>query len=841
MGRTAAKKKSSYMEHLQHRLWEGLLILILCGSVFLFLSLGTYHRSDPGWSHLINATQVSNAGGRVGAWVADLFLYLFGYLAYLFPLMFCYISWLFYMHKHRYADEDEQRLALPVLMLRTAGFLMVLVSGSALIEIHVSRGLQAMPFESGGMLGNVIGMGMLGIFNNTGATLILFMIFLIGITLFTGLSWLRLMDSVGAWTLYGLQSAYLWLLDREWSFVWRVRELISRDRDEVEEEDEDEDEYEDDDAEYEDDEEEYEEDDDDEEDEDDEEEDDEDYDDGPIIERVEPEISETAKASLASKLMTFAKGKGKRAQSEQEEDEVAAVVDEPVSIDEEITKAMRSPPKFKHSNVIPKLSILDKAPTDTQLRMSVEELEERSEEVEERLADFGVEASVVAVHPGPVVTRYEIDLAAGTKVSKIVNLAKDLARSLSVISVRIVEVIPGKSVIGIELPNDYRETVVLRDILASSAYQKASSPLTIALGKDIAGHPVIADLAKMPHLLVAGTTGSGKSVSLNAMLLSLLYKSTPEELRLILIDPKMLELSIYDGIPHLLTPVVTDMKDAATALRWCVVEMERRYRLMAALGVRNIAGYNEKVKKAKQQGAPLMDPISDADTPDPLQELPYIVVLADEFADMMVVVGKKVETLIARLAQKARAAGVHLIFATQRPSVDVITGLIKANIPTRVAFQVSQKVDSRTILDQQGAEQLLGNGDMLYLPPGSGLPVRVHGAFVSDDEVHRVVASLKEQGEPEYERDILDGSGGTDPTGYTDALSGENDAEQDEYYDQAVEFVAKTRRVSISSIQRRFKIGYNRAARIVEGMEAAGVVSRMEGNGSREVLVPPVE
>lgn len=826
LGRTAAKeKKSNYMEHITHRLWEGGLILILCASVFLLLSLGSYHRGDPGWSHLINATHVQNAGGRVGAWIADLFLYLFGYLAYLFPVMFCYGAWLFYFHKHRYEEDEEQALVLPILMLRTAGFLLVLLSGSALIEIHVASTLQAMPFDTGGMLGDMIGNGMLGIFNNTGATLILLMLFLIGITLFTGLSWIRLMDSVGAWTIYGVQYAYLWVLERDWSFVWRIRERFSRDHeDEYEVCEEDEYEYEDEDEEYEDDEDEY---------EDDDEEEDDDYDDGPVIERVEPEVE--AKPSLAKKLLNMARP-GKSAA---DEEGVSAEAESAASIDEEISRAMRSPPKFKHSNAVPKLSMLDKSADEGEHRMSVEELEERSEEVEERLADFGVEASVVAVHPGPVVTRYEIDLAAGTKVSKITNLAKDLARSLSVISVRIVEVIPGKSVIGIELPNDYRETVVLRDILSSNAYQKASSPLTIALGKDIAGHPVIADLAKMPHLLVAGTTGSGKSVSLNAILLSLLYKSTPDELRLILIDPKMLELSVYDGIPHLLTPVVTDMKDAATALRWCVVEMERRYRLMAALGVRNIAGYNDKVKKARKNGKPLLDPLCAEGEPEALQELPYIVVLADEFADMMVVVGKKVETLIARLAQKARAAGVHLIFATQRPSVDVITGLIKANIPTRVAFQVSQKVDSRTILDQQGAEQLLGNGDMLYLPPGSGLPMRVHGAFVSDDEVHRVVASLKQQGEPDYENDILEASTGVDPTGYTDALSGENDAEQDEYYDQAVEFVAKTRRVSISSIQRRFKIGYNRAARIVEGMEIAGVVTKMEGNGSREVLVPP--
>lgn len=818
MGSKAAKKKSNYLKRIHHHLWEGSLLFVLCISAFLFLALGSYHRSDPGWSHLINATHVANAGGRVGAWVADLFLYIFGYLAYLFPLMFCYVSWLFYLHKHRYHDDEaESGLLLPMLMLRSAGFLIVLLTGSSLIDIHVGQSMQQMPFASGGVLGNMIGGGMLNVFNDIGATLILLMMFLIGMTLFTGLSWLRLMDSVGAGVIWLAQYSYGWLQDREWTLIERIRERIGRERAEDDFEDDDEEEYED------------------------------EYDDRSVIERI----------PLVSTLMRYINSKRRSAEEYEDEDEenqefedeeeeyeyeeegddVAVVVEKPVSLDKKINQAMRTPPRLKRSSVMPKLSTLDKAVHDDAHRMSVEELEERSDEVEECLADFGVEASVVAVHPGPVVTRYEIDLAAGTKVSKITGLVKDLARSLSVMSVRIVEVIPGKPVIGIELPNDYRETVVLRDVLASSAYQKAVSPLTIALGKDIAGHAVIADLAKMPHLLVAGTTGSGKSVSLNAILLSLLYKSSPDELRLILIDPKMLELSVYDGIPHLLTPVVTDMKDAAMALRWCVVEMERRYRLMASLGVRNISGYNVKVKKAKKAGKPLCDPLS-ADAEE-LQELPYIVVIADEFADMMVVVGKKVETLIARLAQKARAAGVHLIFATQRPSVDVITGLIKANIPARIAFQVSQKVDSRTILDQQGAEQLLGNGDMLYLPPGIGIPTRVHGSFVSDDEVHRVTASLKESGEPAYEEAILEASSSTDPTGYTDAMNGENDGEKDEYYDEAVAFITKARRISISSVQRRFKIGYNRAARIVEGMEAAGVVSKMEGNGSREVLAPP--
>ena len=507
----------------------------------------------------------------------------------------------------------------------------------------------------------------------------------------------------------------------------------------------------------------------------------------------------------------------------------------------EIVDSEFKAPRFKGSAVVPKLSLLDKPLHDHTSNYSEKELQQKSKDVELRLADFGIQVKVVAVHPGPVVTRFELQLAAGTKVSRVTNLAKDLARSLSVISVRIVEVIPGKSVIGLELPNKHREVVTIYEVLATKQYQNARSSLTLALGKDIGGHPVIVDLAKMPHLLAAGTTGSGKSVSLNAMLLSLLYKATPKQLRLILIDPKMLELSVYEGIPHLLTPVVTDMRDAASALRWCVAEMERRYRLMASLGVRHILGYNAKVKAATEEGAPLLDHLQNGEEEfAELQELPQIVIIADEFADMMVVVGKKVETLIVRLAQKARAAGIHLIFATQRPSVDVITGLIKANIPTRIAFQVSSKIDSRTILDQQGAEQLLGHGDSLYLAPGTGVPVRVHGPYVRDEEVHRVAEYLKTCSEPDYVEGILDEIGTQDSSGFTEAAlgGGPDEGERDPLYDQAVEVITRARRVSVSSIQRRFKIGYNRAARIVEAMEAAGVVSPMENNGAREVLVP---
>ncbi|MDQ8039895.1 MAG: DNA translocase FtsK, partial [Rickettsiella sp.] len=487
---------------------------------------------------------------------------------------------------------------------------------------------------------------------------------------------------------------------------------------------------------------------------------------------------------------------------------------------------------------LPSLSLLDAPEAPSKKGYSHEELERLSRDVELRLKDFGIQVHVVAVHPGPVVTRFEMQPAAGIKVSRITGLAKDLARSLSVVSVRIVEVIPGKSVVGLEVPNKYREIVRLSEILSSNSYQEARSPLSLALGKDIAGHPVIVDLGKMPHLLVAGTTGSGKSVGLNAMLLSILYKATPQEIRLIMIDPKMLELAIYEGIPHLLAPVVTDMKEAANALRWCVAEMERRYKLMANLGVRNLAGYNEKVQEAQLKGRPLSDPFwatEQGGQAELLSQFPYIIVLIDEFADMMMVVGKKVEELIARIAQKARAAGIHLILATQRPSVDVITGLIKANIPTRIAFQVSSKIDSRTILDQQGADQLLGHGDMLYLAPGTGVPIRVHGAFVADQEVHHVVNALKQSGAPEHMLDLTQTSLETsDPTESGDNNSGEKDV----LYDQAVQIVLETRRASISSIQRRLKIGYNRAARLMEDMEKAGLVSAMENNGNREILVP---
>ena len=493
---------------------------------------------------------------------------------------------------------------------------------------------------------------------------------------------------------------------------------------------------------------------------------------------------------------------------------------------------------------LPELSLLDVAgPTGN--GFSAASLEAMSRQVELKLKDFGIEVEVVAVEPGPVITRFELEPAPGIKASRITNLSKDLARSLSTVSVRVVEVIPGKTCIGLEIPNEHKEIVSLGDILKSEVYERSSSKLTMALGKDISGKPTVADLAKMPHLLVAGTTGSGKSVALNAMILSLLYKSTPDDVRLIMIDPKMLELSVYEGIPALLAPVVTDMKEAANALRWCVVEMDRRYKLMASLGVRNLGGYNKKVEGAIAAGAPIPDPLFNVelngDIALNLEKIPHIVVIIDELADMMMVTGKKVEELIARLAQKARAAGIHLILATQRPSVDVITGLIKANVPTRIAFQVSSRIDSRTILDQMGAEALLGHGDMLYLPPGTILPTRVHGAFVSDDEVHKVVSRLRKSGAPRYVEEILSGPRDGYDSGsgsFGGSKDGDGD-EQDELYDQAVAVVTESRRASVSGVQRRLKIGYNRAARMVEEMERAGVVGELQSNGSREVLAPP--
>lgn len=767
-------------ERVSVRLREGIFIVAIAVSAYLLMTLVTYSHVDPGWSQTGTAKMINNAGGRVGAFLSDLSLYLFGFCAYLFPVMFSYAAWLFF---HRKLQGEITESKLHMLALRSVGFIFVIMSTAGLASLYVQPDKTYLPFTSGGILGDIIGFSLIDVFNYGGTSLILSALLLSGLTLFTGLSWLKFIDGTGAAVLMC------------WRGAIRAMKNISM----------------------------------------------------PRFAKRKRGVDD-AELAVEKVKITVRQGQGERVEPQiskaPEKSQKSVMINAP-----EVVKLSKRSQKDKQKTLfqspltgtLPPLTLLDENKSGGAQGYSRNELEDMSKQVELRLRDFGVEVKVVAVHPGPVVTRFELQLAPGTKVSKITALAKDIARSMSVISVRVVEVIQGKSVIGLELPNQHREMVRLHEILSSEQYDQARSPLSLALGKDIAGHPVVVDIAKMPHLLVAGTTGSGKSVGMNAMILSLLYKSTPEQLRMIMIDPKMLELSVYDGIPHLLTPVVTDMKDAAHALRWCVAEMERRYRLMAAMGVRNLSGFNSKIKEAKKKGEPILDPLHDPNSEseaEPLNTLPHIVVLADEFADMMMVVGKKIEQLIARIAQKARAAGIHLVLATQRPSVDVITGLIKANIPTRIAFQVSSKVDSRTVLDQSGAEQLLGHGDMLYLPPGSGVPMRVHGAFVEDDEVHRVVKDLKRRGEPEYLDDILQGGGDVSPEFAGDEASGGND-EQDALYDQAVDIVLRSRRASISSIQRRLKIGYNRAARLVETMEAAGVVSQMGSNGQREVLAPP--
>ena len=755
-----ATAKAPLADHMVRGLREGALMVFGALAIFLLVSLTSYNPADPAWSHSETTGAIANSGGVLGAWFADVFLYLFGYLAYLVPIGVAYAGWLLYAGRKQQQAFDYRHGAL-----RSAGFLLTLGAGTGLAKLHFA-GLSHLPVGPGGVLGDVVGTGLVSVVNPLGSTLFLLALFFTGVTLLTSLSWLWLMDSTGRLTLNGLG----WL---------HQRYLNLRD----------------------------------------------DF------------IGRRARAKREAAVQTTKQKTEKR-----KPPRIEPVI-KPRPVVSEREEKERQVPLFDApvEGSLPPLSLLDPA-GERKGDVSEKALEAVSRQVELKLADFGVEVQVAAVHPGPVVTRYELELAPGVKVSKISALAKDLARSLSAISVRVVEVIPGKSTIGVEIPNEIREIVRLSEVIKSEVYERASSPLTMALGVDIAGHPVVTDLAKMPHLLVAGTTGSGKSVGLNAMVLSLLYNATPEQVRLIMIDPKMLELSVYEGIPHLLSPVVTDMKDAANALRWCVAEMERRYKLMANQGVRNIAGFNRKIKEANDSGEPIKDPffkpVLDDDEQRYLEPMPQIVVVVDELADMMMTVGKKVEELIARLAQKARACGMHLILATQRPSVDVLTGLIKANIPTRIAFQVSAKVDSRTILDQGGAEQLLGHGDMLYIPPGTSIPVRVHGAFVSDAEVHRVVADWHKRGTPEYIDEILEGPpAGTDMGGMP-GMEEEN-AEGDALYDEAVRIVTETRKASISGVQRRLRIGYNRAARMVEEMERAGVVGPLQSNGSREVLAPP--
>ena len=735
-----------------------LLVLTALGAYFM-LALLSYDRSDPSWILADGGQAVNNLGGRAGAWFADLFFFLFGYPAYLAPLMVIYSGWLLYRGGPGAMDYR-------MLGLRWAGFLLTLAAGCGLATLHFhSDFLQG---TAGGILGSLVGSSFLSVFNFVGATLLLLALFFAGITVFSRFSWLWLVDMTGRYFL--AFSSWLW-------------KLICRSK--------------------------------------------------------EKHLSARAK-SVRDKVV-----REKKVKIHKSSPRIEPTVEE-IAPSKRVEQERQIPLFDSVETGLPPTSMLDKV-VDRSGGYSGDALEAMSRLVELKLLDFGIDAEVVEVHPGPVITRFELQLAAGIKVSKVSNLAKDLARALSVVSVRIVEVIPGKSHVGLEIPNEHRELVVLSDILQSEVYDESLSSLTLALGKDISGRPVVVDLVKMPHLLVAGTTGSGKSVALNAMLLSILYKATPQQVRLILIDPKILEFAVYDGIPHLLAPVVTDLREAANALRWCVAEMERRYHLMSVLGARSINGYNTKVKQAIDKGEPILNPLSgqqldgglDTDTAEELSLLPSIVIIVDELADMMMVVGKKVEELIARIAQKARAAGIHLVLATQRPSVDVITGLIKANIPSRIAFQVSSRVDSRTILDQMGAEQLLGDGDMLYLPPGTSLPERIHGAFVSDEDVHKVVAFLKQKGTPAYLDEVT-----RDPDGDKSVIPGleplsSKEGELDPLYDEAIAIVTQTRKASISYLQRRLKIGYNRAARIIEEMENSGVVSAVLSNGSREVIAPP--
>ncbi|WP_448211720.1 DNA translocase FtsK [Colwellia sp. MEBiC06753] len=826
--------------------------------MYLMLALFSFDPADPGWSQTGYQTPVRNMGGSIGAYISDFLLNFFGVVAYSLPFVIAIIGWLLFQRFHKLMQLDYLTLGLKLI-----GFFMFYIGVTSLASMNFD---DIFYFSAGGILGDVLSGAFLPYLSFVGSTLLFLLLTCTGFVFLTGISWLAIVDNIGKYTI--LAALYLASLPRKIQEKFtaapaesplqesslmvtpdnidetkapllnktdkddipfdRAPEPVKTAFEQVQTEQGDE-----------------------------------------VSEPIEPVISAKSSDEIDERVEPFIEiddlMSGPLAINVQENvssEEISAAF-EPVEkinvkddsendapstlhdkihrqLDEQKAQADANAPDYTS---MPSFDLLD-IREGNQHPIDPEKLNQVARLVEAKLEEFGIKADVVDVFPGPVITRFELDLAPGVKVSKITNLSKDIARSLSAKSVRVVEVIEGKSVIGIELPNKHRETVFFSSVISSEGFERSKSNLAMAIGSDISGKPVIADLAKMPHLLVAGTTGAGKSVAVNTMIVSILYKSSPEDVRMILIDPKQVEMAVYEGIPHLLSEVVTDMKEAANALRWCVGEMERRYQLMSKLGVRNLKGYNDKVLKAIDAGEPIIDPLwqpTDAfsQTPPTLEKLPSIVIVVDEFADMMMIVGKKVEELIARIAQKARAAGIHLILATQRPSADVITGLIKANIPTRMALRVGSRIDSRIILDQQGAEQLLGMGDMFYLAPGEAVPMRVHGAFVSDDEVHAVVNDWKSRGEPNYIDEIKSGD-----TEQEILLPGEQseaaeNAELDPLYDEALTFVTETRRVSISSVQRKFRIGYNRAARIVEDMEMQGAVTPPGHNGAREVLAPP--
>ena len=746
-------------------------------SIYILISLISYNAADSAYFYQTNDPNVMNLGGPLGAVVSDILLSTIGLGS---NLLLLFIS----LWSLESLAPKIFNLTSPKFLFRIIGGLLSLICFTALCEFYIAG--QSFPQgSSGGFIGKFIFSNLVLIFGLIGSLLFLLIFLIPSATLGLNISWPLLFTYAGKLIL-NISSLARLLLENIFKFLEKLISSIIQGL-------------------------------------------------KTLIENIKDIQKNKEIDSSNIKPIKAAPKKSPEIKSVPKTQSVINLKNEKPEDKADLSKSDMSEDKEPVTKM-PSTELLDRA-LDNGESLSKEDLESLSELLEIKLDEFGIEAEVVSVLPGPVVTRFEIQPAPGTKANKITNIAQDIARSLAVSSVRVVEVIEGKSVVGIEIPNTNRKMVRLKEILASSAFEDSKSHLSLALGKDIAGKAVVVNLEKMPHLLVAGTTGSGKSVGINAMLLSLLFKSDPEDVRLILIDPKMLELSVYDGIPHLLPPVITDMSDAANGLRWCVAEMDRRYKLMSAMGVRNLASFNSAIKEASEKGESIQNPLKE-DEEDFLEELPSIVVVVDEFADMMMLVGKKVEHLIARIAQKARAAGIHLILATQRPSVDVITGLIKANIPTRISFQVSTKIDSRTVLDQGGAEQLLGYGDMLYLPAGQGVPARVHGAFVGDDEVHRVVDDWKKRGTPDFVDEITSDLQDTGPIPGWSNASGSSGEEDDELYDEAVNFVIESRRASISAVQRKLRIGYNRAARIIESMEAAGLVSEMSSNGSREVLVP---